>query len=290
MKVLITGAAGQLGRALSRSASAAVEVVGCSRADLDITDVEEVESKFAELGPDLVINAAAYTAVDRAESEREAAFAVNARGAGNVARAATGVGCRIIHISTDFVFDGQQGSPYEPLDEANPQSVYGASKLAGEREVLNIAGVDALVLRTAWIYSSQAPNFVLTMLRLMREGKEISVVGDQVGTPTWARNLAATVWFLADHPDLHGIFHWTDAGVASWYDFAVAVQEEAIACGLLTSTVSIRATTTARRPAPAPRPSFSVLDRQRILDAVQGLPEQHWRSALRAMLDEIEVQ
>ena len=292
MKVLITGAVGQLGRELVQTAPSAIEVVGYSRAELDITDSEQVKRKFAALGPDLVINAAAYTAVDQAESDRDAAFAVNAHGAGHVARAASDVGCRVIHISTDFVFDGHQGSPYKPAGQTNPQSVYGASKLEGEQQVSVATAGRAVVLRTAWIYSSLGSNFVLTMLRLMRQDKEtseITVVADQVGTPTWAHNLAASIWLLADHPDLHGVYHWTDTGVASWYDFAVAIQEEAMARGLLTSTPPVRAISTAQRPAPAPRPSFSVLDKQDIEDAVPGLPKQHWRAALRDMLKELTL-
>jgi dTDP-4-dehydrorhamnose reductase len=289
MRVLITGANGQLGTELQRTASPELEVTGCSRAELDITDAGQVQSKFNEVAPELVINAAAYTAVDRAESERERAFAVNAAGAGNVARAAAEANCRVIHLSTDFVFDGRQSVPYQPMDMTNPQSVYGASKLAGEAQVLEASASRALVLRTAWIYSSHGANFVLTMLRLMRESQEISVVADQVGTPTWAYNLAETVWQLAAQPDLHGLYHWTDSGVASWYDFAVAIQEEAMNIGLLSSAVAVRSVKTAQRSAPAPRPSFSVLDKQQTLDALPGLDEHHWRSALRAMLKELTV-
>jgi len=254
--------------------------------DLDITDQDSVERKFDEIEPDLVINAAAYTAVDRAERERNRAFRVNADGARNVSRAAASRGARVIHISTDFVFDGSQGSPYRPLDSANPQNAYGESKRRGEEYVIAATGGAALILRTAWLYSRFGSNFVTAMLARMRDGKQLEIVADQVGTPTWAKGLAATIWQAAVATHLHGILHWTDAGVASWYDFAVAIQEEALSCGLLSQPVEVSPIETRNYPTPARRPPYSVLDKSDTWSSLAIQP-QHWRIALRAMLNEL---
>jgi dTDP-4-dehydrorhamnose reductase len=233
--------------------------------------------------PALVINTAAYTRVDDAEREEDRAFAINAAGAGTVAAAAHQIGARVIHISTDFVFDGSAGRPYTPEDEPRPLGAYGRTKLAGERLVLERTGGTALIVRTAWVYAAQGHNFVETMLRLMREGQRIGVVYDQVGTPTWARCLAQALWTASEQPDLQGIVHWTDAGVASWYDFAVAIQEEALGAGLLVRAVPIRPLRTEEFPRPARRPSYSVLDKTTGWAALGGAPP-HWRVNLRCML------
>ena len=199
-----------------------------------------------------MINTAAYTAVDAAERDSERAEAVNATGAAHVAEAAQRVGARVLHISTDFVFDGGRGYPYGPQDRAEPLGVYGRTKLAGEREVLRICGEHALVVRTAWLYASHGRNFPLTMLRLMRERDHLGVVADQVGTPTWARALAEALWVGAARQGLSGVHHWTEAGVASWYDFAVAIQEEALAQGLLDRYGSHPSAPHRRIPHPGP--------------------------------------
>lgn len=288
MRVLILGSGGQLGWELQRTRPAAWEVTALTRAECDVRAEPEVRRAVVAAAPDLIINAAAYTAVDKAETEKEAAFAVNALGAAHVARAARERGLRLVHLSTDFVFDGLGSRPYRPGDPENPLGVYGASKLEGEREVLRIGDRGAVVLRTAWLYSSHGANFVKTMLRLMRERNELRVVADQVGTPTWARGLADAIWEIAARPDVAGLCHWTDAGVASWYDFAVAIQEEAVAIGLLPKAAAILPITTEEFPTPARRPAYSVLDKS-LLWRLLGTTAPHWRVSLRAMLQELKV-
>jgi dTDP-4-dehydrorhamnose reductase len=284
--VLVTGAAGQVGRELQASAPGRWRMRACTSRDLDVTRPESIAEAFDRDPPDLVIHAAAYTAVDEAEREAERAQAVNAAGAAHVAEGARRVGARIIHLSTDFVFDGSQGRPYTPDDTPAPLGVYGRTKLAGEREVLRICGTRGLVLRTAWVYSAHGRSFVSRMLRLMREREEVGVVADQVGTPTWVRSLAEAIWTAAENPDISGIQHWTDAGVASWYDFAVAIQEEALAFGLLPRAVPVRPLRSEEYPTAARRPCYSVLDATSTSKGL-GLERRHWRVNLRAMMREL---
>jgi dTDP-4-dehydrorhamnose reductase len=287
MKVLITGAGGQLGYELARSAPREVEIISRGRPALDITDPVAIEREMCRARPDVLINAAAYTAVDRAESEPGRAFAVNAEGARSLAASAARHGARLIHLSTDFVFDGAKGRPYLPDDAARPESVYGASKLEGERFVEAETNGEAVIVRTAWVYSAYGHNFVKTMLRLMRERESVGVVADQVGTPTWAKGLAMAVWGIMARPGLRGVYHWTDAGVASWYDFAVAVQEEALALGLLGRRIPVRPIRTRDYPTPAKRPAYSVLDKTASWEAL-SCEVLHWRAALRSMLCELK--
>jgi dTDP-4-dehydrorhamnose reductase len=285
-KALITGARGQLGRELQATTPAGWSALGYSSEELDITRPELVAATFARERPTLVINAAAYTGVDAAEREIDRAQAVNADGAATVAECARRIGARLIQISTDFVFGGDQGRPYQPDHEPNPLGVYGRTKLAGEREVARVSGGQALILRAAWLYSAQGRNFVLTMLRRMGEGEEVGVVSDQVGSPTWCRSLAEALWAAADRTALRGVHHWSDVGVASWYDFACAIQEEALALGLLPRGVPIRPLLTSEYPTPARRPSYSVLDATATARAL-GLERCHWRANLRLMLREL---
>ena len=282
-RALITGAGGQVGRALQATVPPAWSVAAFTTADLDVTCAEAVTATVERERPALVINAAAYTAVDAAEAEPERAEAVNARGPAILAEAARLAGARLVHISTDFVFDGAQSHPYATSDHTNPLGTYGRTKLEGERAALAISKGEALVMRTAWVYSEQGRNFVLRILQLMRERDEIGVVSDQVGTPTWARSLAQALWAAAGRSELHGIHHWTDAGVASWYDFAVAIQEEAGALGLLTRGIPVRPLRTTDYPRPARRPSYSVLETSATRAAL-GIQPPHWRANLRTML------
>ncbi len=284
-RMLVTGAQGQVGTALLASAPRAFVVRGVGRAELDITRQDDVSRCVADFQPDFVINAAGYTAVDRAEAEQEAAARINVDGAANLARAAAAANARLIHISTDFVFDGQRSSPYRPDDEPAPLCVYGATKLAGERAVRSILPTVTIV-RTAWVYAAMGQNFVRTMLRLMRERGRVSVVADQVGTPTSAASLAEVLWQFAARPELSGTFHWTDAGVASWYDFAVAVAEEATVTGLLSTRPVVEPITTQDYPTAARRPAYSVLDKRATLIAL-GVPSVHWRERLRAVVQEL---
>lgn len=285
MKVLIVGAGGQLGRTLADTAPEEVALQRLDLPDCDITDENSVRRHVGAAAPDFIVNAAAYTAVDRAESEAELAFAVNAAGAGHLARAARQAGARLVHVSTDYVFDGGANTPYAPEAECRPLGVYGRSKRQGEIAVLEILA-DALILRTAWLYSRHGANFVGTMLRLMAAKPQLSVVADQVGAPTWAGTLAAAIWAAARRPALKGIYHWTDAGVASWYDFAVAIQEEALALGKLARPIPILPIRTADYPTAARRPAYSVLDCARAWRDFHLAPI-HWREALRRMLREL---
>jgi dTDP-4-dehydrorhamnose reductase len=286
VKVLIAGVGGQIGRALVETAPRDARISAPSRAELDLTRPGTVERAMKAEAPDLVINAAGYTAVDRAEAEQDEAAAVNERGAGFLAQAAATAGARMLHYSTDYVFDGAGRRPYTPGDVPNPLSVYGATKLAGERAVLAALGDRAAVIRTAWVYAPKGRNFVLTMLRLMNEQDEVRVVSDQIGTPTAAASAAQVAWAMAARGDVHGIFHWTDDGTASWFDFAVAILKEGRALGLLRRDVTVRPITTEDYPTPARRPRYSVLDCSAARDAT-GLTPEHWRAALRRTLGEI---
>ena len=233
MKVLVTGAQGQVGRCLLASVPQGVTVVGLTRADLDVGDAEAVARAIQAHAPTVIINAAAYTAVDRAETEVAAARRVNGAGPRHLARAAGACGARLVHISTDFVFDGRASVPYAPDAATAPLGAYGLTKLEGEQAVRELLPHASVVLRTAWVYAAQGANFLRTMLRVMGEKGQVRVVADQVGTPTAADSLAEVLWALAGRPDVTGLQHFTDAGVASWYDFAVAIAEESAARGLL---------------------------------------------------------
>ncbi|MFC1844493.1 dTDP-4-dehydrorhamnose reductase [Thermodesulfobacteriota bacterium] len=285
MKVVITGADGQVGWELQQTLPADVEITALGRSDLDITDGSAVTSVIAELHPDLVINAAAYTAVDKAEKEADKAYNVNVDGAANIARAVEEYSARLIHLSTDFVFDGNQAKPYLPEDTPNPAGVYGASKLQGERAVMASTPNRAVILRTAWVYSVHGSNFVKTMLRLMAERDELKIVADQVGSPTWAKELAKAIWLIVLKTDMHGIYHWTDDGAASWYDFAMAIQEEAHALDLLQKIIPVKPIKTEEYPTPAKRPPYSVLDKTSTCTAL-GYTPPHWRESLKKMLIE----
>jgi dTDP-4-dehydrorhamnose reductase len=283
VKVLVTGSAGQLGWELKRSLPAGAQALWTDVAELDISNEVAVEACLQAFKPSVVINAAAYTAVDKAESDQQLAFKINRDGAMNLARSAASVGARFLHVSTDFVFDGQ-GQPYQTTDLANPLSIYGASKYEGECMVLAQAGTP-LVVRTAWVYSSHGGNFVKTMLRLMGEKPTLNVVCDQVGSPTWAKGLAAALWAYAQRETpATGIAHYTDSGVASWYDFAVAISEEAVALGLLKTSIPVMPIPASQYPTPAKRPGFSVLDKASSIATVGTAP--HWRVQLRSMLQE----
>lgn len=280
MKALVTGVGGQLGRALLATAPEGWTCVALDRATLDLGDADAIARIVETEQPDLVLNAAAYTAVDKAESEPELANAINAGAPGAFARALAGSGKRLVQVSTDFVFDGASGHGYRPGNARNPQSVYGASKAAGE----DAAGDDAIIVRTSWVYAAGGANFVRTMLRLMHEREELRVVADQIGSPTWATGLARTLWGLAA-ADRPGIYHHRDAGVASWYDFAVAIAEEAHALGLIARIPAIVPIATSDYPTPAKRPSFSVLDVSGTRSLL-GDAHVHWRTNLKTMLKE----
>jgi dTDP-4-dehydrorhamnose reductase len=285
--VLLTGASGQVGRALLVAAPAAAQLHALTHAQLDISDATAVGTAVHDFQPDIILNAAAYTAVDRAESEPALAQAINARGPRNLAEAArASPRCRLIHISTDYVFDGSSPEPYRPEDRPHPLSVYGRSKLEGEQAVFEVLAERAVVLRTAWVYAAQGKNFLSTMLRLMRERGEVRVVADQRGAPTAAASVARALWALALRADLGGVLHWTDAGVASWYQFACAIAEEGLAAGLLARAAQVTAITTSEYPTPAQRPANSVLDLSESAQRLALMPTP-WRDSLRGVLAEL---
>jgi dTDP-4-dehydrorhamnose reductase len=285
MRVLVLGG-GQIAKAVGAAAPAEHEVAIRTHADLDIVDPGALARVLAEVGADWIVNAAAYTAVDLAEDDAARAIAVNDTAVASIAGAAAREGSRLLHLSTDFVFDGESRRAYLPDDQTNPLSVYGSSKLGGERHV--VAGGAGIVLRTSWVYAASGKNFVLTMLRLMREKDQISVVSDQIGAPTWAASAAAAIWGLIDVEAAPGIYHWTDLGLASWYDFAVAIQDEALARGLLSRAVPILPIRSSEYPTRAQRPAFSVLDNA-ATRSLLNTPARHWRHHLRMMLDELRA-
>jgi len=297
MKILVTGKNGQLGSELKKTCPSNVELICFGSKELDISNAEQVNELLITHSPDIVINAAAYTAVDKAETDTDTAYAVNEQGAANLANACKNIDAKLIHISTDFVFDGTSTMPYTASDATNPLGVYGASKLAGEQAINEILGSQATIVRTAWVYSVFGNNFVKTMLRLMAEKEQLGIVGDQVGTPTWAAGLANMLWALVakasseqvlNTENTATILNWTDAGVASWYDFAVAIQELAIEQGLLTKSIPISAIPAASYPTPAKRPAFSVLNKAQA-EEISGVKTVHWRTQLKEMLTELKL-
>ena len=285
--MLITGRDGQLGQALQQTAPQGWDLIATGRDQLDLADPEQCRRMVREHGPDWVINAGAFTAVDRAESEPELAQAVNADAPSAFAQALAETGGRMLQLSTDYVFDGAQSHPYRPHDPLAPLGVYGRSKAAGERAVIELLGPQrASVLRTGWVYGPTGGNFCLTMLELHRQramaGPPLAVVADQVGCPTSTTGLAAACWAVLAR-GIGGWLHWSDAGAASWYDFAVAIGAGAQAAGLLEQAAVVRPIRTADYPTPAERPSYSLLDCTSTRAAL-GLEPTHWGQALTAVL------
>jgi dTDP-4-dehydrorhamnose reductase len=285
-RILITGINGQLGQELQQTL-ADYDVIGVGRETLDLTQPDKISQMMDEVRPELVINAAAYTAVDKAESEPEIAKATNAIAPGILAKEVQKMAVPLIHISTDYVFDGSQSRPYLDTDTTNPLGVYGQSKLAGEQAIRESCNLH-IILRTAWVYGVGGKgNFVKTMLKLGAEREEIRVVADQVGSPTWTGDLASAIAQLLPQlsQEIAGTYHYTNSGVASWYDFAVAIFEEAKQLGFPLKVQRIIPITTADYPTPARRPAYSVLYCGKIA-AVLGTHPPHWRQALRQMLAE----
>jgi dTDP-4-dehydrorhamnose reductase len=286
VSVLILGSTGQLGRALVARRPDGVDVVSLDRSACNLQDARSIERCIVKYVPSIVINAAAYTMVDKAESDVASAYLVNDVAVATLAAASAARNVRLVHVSTDFVFDGAQGRPYKVDDVANPLNVYGASKLAGERRVQATERLDWRIVRTAWVYAATGRNFMLTMLRLFRERDRVEVVDDQIGTPTSALSLAECVWRAAFDDGESAILHFTDAGVASWYDFAVGIYEEARALGLVTRDVEIVPIDSEQFPTPARRPRFSVLDKTSSWERLKIAPV-HWRTRVREVLKEL---
>ena len=260
MKILVTGAKGQLGRCLvDQGLSKGMDIDACDIADLDITNLEAMRHKLRGSAPDFVINAAAYTAVDRAESEPEKAFAVNEQGALNVAVACAQYDIPLLHISTDYVFSGDASTAYKTSDAVAPNSVYGASKLAGEYAVLNHCE-KSLIVRTAWLFSEYGDNFVKTMLGLAESRDLLALVSDQVGNPTYAGDIArALLDICKSGKEQWGVYHYAGATAMSWSQFAKAVFAKAQSMGLVKNNIEVESITTAEYPTAAARPAYSVL-------------------------------
>ena len=285
-KVLVTGATGQLGKALCQHPPAEIELLAVSRSELDLSDVDSISAKVIDWQPSVIINAAAYTAVDKAEEDKSGASTINADAAEALAKAAKTLGARLIHVSTDFVFSGATTGAWATDAATAPINHYGASKLDGEQRIQAVLGDEACIIRTAWVYAPWGQNFLHSMLRLMASRDELGIVADQVGTPTSALGLAQFLWQLARHEKPAGVWHWTDAGVASWYDFSVAIQEIGIQQGLLAMPCQINPITSEQFPTPAKRPGFSVLDKTSTWNHF-NTSAPHWRQALQHTMEKL---
>jgi len=298
MNILLTGAAGQLGHALRQQVPEGIEVIATSRSGgdglvaLDLADAEACRAAVLQHRPDWVLNGGAYTAVDKAESEPDLAMAANGGAPRAFAEALLETGGRLLQVSTDFVFNGQQGSPYRPQQARDPLGVYGRTKAAGEEAVEEVLGASGggVILRTSWVMGPVGKNFALTMLRLHRErgasGQALGVVADQVGCPTSTATLAAACWRVITANVQEPVLHWSDAGAASWYDVAVAVGELGEELGLVERMATVNPLTTAEFPTPTERPSYSLLDCSETRRTL-GLAPTPWRQTLRELLKEV---
>ena len=283
MKILVTGANGQLGYDVVRELQKrGHDTIGVDIGEMDITDEESVRSVLTSAAPEAVIHCAAWTAVDAAEDNAEKVYAVNALGTRYIAQACRRLNAKMMYISTDYVFDGQGHIPYREDMLTAPQSVYGRTKLAGEEKVVrNCPG--AMVIRTAWLYSSYGKNFVKTMLRLAKERSEIGVVADQIGTPTYAHDLARAICAIAERGIVPGIYHFTNEGVCSWYDFTKTIFRLE---GIDADDCRVRPLRTDEYPSAAARPHYSVLDKSKIKQTY-GLDIRWWEDALKSCLKKL---
>lgn len=283
-RILITGGSGQVGHCLKAQLQGCAELFVPDSSALNIADRRSVRQAVETFRPDYIINAAAYTAVDKAESDAERAFAVNRDGARHLAEAAEAAGAAMLHISTDYVFDGAGGAPYDEAAPTAPQNIYGASKLAGEQAVL-VACRRAVVMRTSWVFGAHGQNFVKTMLRLGRERDSLGIVADQYGAPTAAADIAAAlITIVRRHTpeqlaECAGIYHYCGSPYASWFEFAETIFAEAAAQGVLAKIPAVKPIATADYPTPAKRPADSRLDCGKIR-TVFGIGPCDWHSAL----------
>jgi dTDP-4-dehydrorhamnose reductase len=283
MKIIVIGKSGQLAWELIQLSSANHEIVCLGRNDINLTELSSIAATLKNHKAEAVVNASAYTAVDKAESDIDNAYTLNAKAVGNLAQACKMLLVPFVHISTDFVFHGDKGAPYLPNDEINPLGVYGASKAEGEQLITECYPENSAIIRTSWVYSTHGNNFVKTMLNLMATKPELGIISDQIGTPTYAKGLAqACLSALEDN--LTGMHHYTDTGVASWFDFAVAIQNIALDLGLLDKKIPIKPISTSQYPTPAKRPHYSVLDKTSLTDALPELTLTHWQTQLHDML------
>ncbi|WP_425056525.1 dTDP-4-dehydrorhamnose reductase [Pseudomonas abyssi] len=285
MRVLVTGASGQVGHALLACQPQGVECLAPSSSELDLSQPQQISQLLGQWRPELIINAAAYTAVDRAESEPEHAFAVNASAVEHLSAAASAIGARLFQLSTDYVFPGDTAAPLTEDAPCKPLNVYGTSKLAGERAALGL-GEQALVLRTSWVFGAHGNNFVKTMLRLGAERQQLGIVCDQTGGPTPAQAIAQALWKLAELPGPHGVFHYSGNPPCSWYDFAQRIFANAVQLGLLKQAPKLTPLTTAEYPTAAQRPASTVLDCTR-LQRECGIAQPDWTRALTSCLQQM---
>lgn len=284
--ILLIGGNGQVGSELEKIIAPQGNFVSLTRAQVDLSSPETLRQVITHYQPQIIINAAAYTAVDKAETESALSYAVNAIAPAVMAEEAKKLGASLLHISTDYVFDGKNSSPYRETDTVNPVSIYGQTKLAGETFIQEISS-HYIILRTAWVYGAYGKsNFVKTMLRLGGERDIIRVVADQIGTPTWAKDIACTISSIIQTDTESGTYHYTNSGAASWYDFAVAIFEEAQTLKFPLQKVRVIPITTSEYPTPATRPPYSVLACAKISAMLQNHPP-HWRQSLRQMLKEL---
>ena len=286
MKIVVIGNAGQLSYELVRVLGE--ETICLGPEDTDITKFDVLSETLAQLAPDVIINAAAYTAVDKAEEDQALCHAINAAAVENLAKYCKQAGAFLVHVSTDYVFNGHKGSPYLPNDPIEPQGVYGKTKADGEKALLDILPSASCLIRTAWVYSAHGNNFVKTMLKLMADKPQLTVIDDQIGTPTWAKGLADACVSAAKNKTV-GVYHWTDEGVASWYDFALAIQELGLEKGFLDSAIPVLPIPSSQYPTPAKRPHYSVLDKTSAREAFATCNPTHWRKQLSAMMDELKA-
>lgn len=286
MNILVIGKSGQLAWELKQQATRSVTIICVGRDDIDLFDLDSIANALTMNLVDAVINACAYTAVDLAETDVDRAFLLNATAVENLVKVCSNNNIAIVHVSTDFVFDGNKSSPYLVNDVKSPIGVYGESKSQGEDLLQAIYAESSCIIRTSWVYSIQGNNFVKTMLRLMADKPELGIISDQIGSPTHAKSLASACIYAAVN-NVKGIHHWTDLGVASWYDFAVAIQELAIEKGLLNKAIPINPIQTKDYPTPAKRPSYSVLDKSSLKVYFADVEQVHWRQQLSSMLDEL---
>jgi dTDP-4-dehydrorhamnose reductase len=287
-KILVTGANGQLGKELKELAPSypQFEFIFLSRVDLPIHHFEMVRDYFKIYQPSFLINCAAYTAVDRAEQEKDLAMQINAEAVGVLAAVSKENNCRFIHVSTDYVFDGYASTPYKEDSPTSPQSVYGYSKLEGERQAMQL-NMDSIIIRTSWVYSEFGKNFVKTMMKLMSEKTEIGVVSDQVGSPTYAADLAEVILKIIKDCDLRaagwypGIYHFSNEGIISWYDFAIAIKK------ITGSSCHVNPILTSAYPTPAKRPAYSVLDKTKIQETFK-VSLKEWKDSLAICIDRVK--
>jgi dTDP-4-dehydrorhamnose reductase len=291
-KILVTGITGQVGQELQSSLKSEGEIFFVDRQQMDLAKETSIRNCIRTLQPNIIVNSAAYTAVDKAETDIESATAINGTAPQIIAEEAAQIAATLIQISTDYVFDGRKNTPYLPEDATNPLGIYGKTKLIGEQGVRNNCP-QHLILRTAWVYGARGHgNFVKTMLRIGAERKELRVVADQIGSPTWSKDIAMTIASLIELIDRRefpwGTYHLTNSGVASWYDFAVAIFAEAQQLGFPLQVQRVIPITTADYPTPTPRPAYSVLSNQKIVSLLGTYPP-HWRGSLSKMLAELKT-